>query len=321
MSNGEPTWSAWKECRKHWRAFLLVAASSMLLAAIVVAGIPKEYSAQVKIADEHKDTDLLLGLNSFQSWAKTAMKGHHGIRLPEAYHKLVMTRDFAEEMSRVKVEGYGMDYYHYTLEHYERPWWKNIFRHQPDSLEEHAQIIDIINKRIRAKSSITYGTTDIQVTDNDPVVAAMMVDSVRAHLQQHMSAFSRQTALYDLETAKVKATEAESRYKTARDEYSHYVDTHNDPLSGIPSSAEDQLLKEYEAAFSAYEKACNQLIRAQALVDKFSFTFVVLTNATVPRSPTSPSQFGYVLSFMFIGLVLTAWVVLGRRKYQEITHR
>ena len=245
------------------------------------------------------------------------MTGHHGMRMPDAYHKIVMTRDFAVEMSKVQVEGYGTDYYHYTLEHAQRPWWEQLFRSTPDSLEEYDEVISLINERIRSKASARYGTTLIQVTDNDPVVAAMIVDSVRVHLQQHTAAIARQTALFDLATAETKFLQAERRYQSAREEYAQYADSHNDLVSAHASAEEEHLQKEYESAFTAYEKAAEQRLRAQALVDKFSFTFTVLINATVPLTSSSPSTLGYILSFVFIGLTITTWVILGRRKMLE----
>lgn len=317
MAYDGPTWSAWDVCKQHWRTYLLVFASSLLLASVVVVSLPEEYSAQVKLADEHKETDLLLGLNNLAAWAKSTMTGHHGMRMPDAYHKIVMTRDFAVEMSKVPVVGYGTDYYHYTLEHAKHPWWERLFRSTPDSIEAYDEVISLINKRIRSKTSARYGTTVIQVTDNDPVVAAMMVDSVRVHLQRHTAGFARQTALFDLATAETKFEQAEHRYQSAREEYARYADSHNDLVSSRASAEEEHLQKEYESAFTAYEKAAEQRLRAQALVDKFSFTFTVLTNATVPLSSSSPSTLGYILSFVFIGLTVATWIILGRRKMLE----
>ncbi|MBR5084510.1 MAG: hypothetical protein IKX33_07890 [Prevotella sp.] len=317
MAYDGPTWSAWDVCKQHWRTYLLVFASSLLLASVVVVSLPEEYSAQVTLADEHKETDLLLGLNNLAAWAKSTMTGHHGMRMPDAYHKIVMTRDFAVEMSKVPVVGYGTDYYHYTLEHAKHPWWERLFRSTPDSIEAYDEVISLINKRIRSKTSARYGTTVIQVTDNDPVVAAMMVDSVRVHLQRHTAGFARQTALFDLATAETKFEQAEHRYQSAREEYARYADSHNDLVSSRASAEEEHLQKEYESAFTAYEKAAEQRLRAQALVDKFSFTFTVLTNATVPLSSSSPSTLGYILSFVFIGLTVATWIILGRRKMLE----
>ena len=317
MAYDGPTWSAWDVCKQHWRTYLLVFASSLLLASVVVVSLPEEYSAQVKLADEHKETDLLLGLNNLAAWAKSTMTGHHGMRMPDAYHKIVMTRDFAVEMSKVPVVGYGTDYYHYTLEHAKHPWWERLFRSTPDSIEAYDEVISLINKRIRSKTSARYGTTVIQVTDNDPVVAAMMVATVRVHLQRHTAGFARQTALFDLATAETKFEQAEHRYQSAREEYARYADSHNDLVSSRASAEEEHLQKEYESAFTAYEKAAEQRLRAQALVDKFSFTFTVLTNATVPLSSSSPSTLGYILSFVFIGLTVATWIILGRRKMLE----
>ena len=72
LYNDQPTWSAWEVCLKHWRAYAVTATMAVLLAMVVCSSIPKSYSAKVIIANEKEETDLLLGLNSFASWAKTA---------------------------------------------------------------------------------------------------------------------------------------------------------------------------------------------------------------------------------------------------------
>ena len=73
---------------------------------------------------------------------------------------------------------------------------------------------------------------------------------------------------------------------------------------------EEHLQKEYASAFTGYSKAMEQYRRNQALVGKFSYTFAVLSNSTVPLHPSSPAIVGYILSFVFLALTLTTWAVL-----------
>ncbi len=212
-------------CLSKWRLYLLATSIALFLGVVVSVSIPRRYAAQVKIADERKETDLLLGLNTFAAWAKGALDDHEGLRQPEVYHKLVETREFAEEMSGVTLEGYGIDYYHHIAQNHREPWWERWFAPEES---EHERVIRIIRDNIRSKAAALYATVTLQVTDQDPVVAALLVDSVRVHLQRHMADYARDRSWRDLLDAEQKMSQAEERYKAARDDYANFEDTHRD---------------------------------------------------------------------------------------------
>ena len=303
-----------RACLSRWRLYLLATSIALFLGVVVSVSIPRRYAAQVKIADERKETDLLLGLNTFAAWAKGALDDHEGLRQPEVYHKLVETREFAEEMSGVAIEGHGIDYYHHIAQNHREPWWERWFAPEES---EHEHVIRIIRNNIRSKAAALYGTVTLQVTDQDPVVAALLVDSVRVHLQRHMADYARDRSWRDLLDAEQKMSQAEVRYKSARDDYAHFEDTHRDISSVKVQSVEDHLLKEYETAFNEYSKTVTQYRRARALVDKFSYTFAVLKNATVPVKASAPFMPGYVMAFMFIAWVFTTWGVLLKERLRS----
>ena len=307
--NDQPSWSAWEVCRRHWRAYLATATVAIVLASAICASIPTTYSAEVKISNENKETDLLLGLNAFASWAKSAMNGQEGLRQPEVYSMLISTREFAEEMAAVRIPSAHTDYYHHILAHHRTPWWQPLFATDAD---ERTRIIDIIYHNIRSKVSSKYGTTTIQVTDQDPVVAAMMADSARVHLQRHMADYARDRAHHDLMQAAARLSLEEKRFTAARNDYVRFRDKHSDLTSAKEMSMEEHLQNEYSNAFTSYSKAMEQYQRCKALVGKFSYTFAVLSNATVPLHPSGPAIPGYLLSFVTIALTLTTWAVLAR---------
>ena len=303
-------------CLKYWKAYLLASAVAIFLAVVVGVSLPRTYAAQVKVADEHKETDLLLGLNTFAAWAKSAMDDHEGLRQPEVYRQLVETKEFAEEMSKVRLEGYDTDYYHYIAEHHRVPWWERWFATEED---EHERVVGVIQDNIRSKVAALYGTITLQVTDQNPVVAAMLVDSVRTHLQAHMAGYAKDRAWRDLIDAEQKMAQAEKHYQDAKNDFAHFEDTHKDISSPKTQSVEDHLLKEYESAFNEYGKTVTQYRRAKALVEKFSYTFAVLKNATVPVKASAPFVPGYVMAFLFIALVVTTWGVLLKVKMHTTT--
>ena len=234
------------------------------------------------------------------------------------YAGVKTTREFAKMLSKVKVEGYGTDYYHYLAHDHKSSLWERIWRGiSRDTLSERDRIHAIIHENIRSKVSSKYGTVVLQVTDQDPVVAALLADSVRAHLEKHLADYARVRYTRDLKTAISKMEDSRRRFEAARDEYTRFRDSHQDLTSAVAESMEDHLMNEYDNTFSAYSRDREQYFRAKAFVDKFSLKFAVLKNASVAQEPSGPVTFGYVSAFLFLAFVATTWWCLGRRTYQE----
>lgn len=315
------TWSAGAECARHWKVFVAVGVVAILSALLVSASIPEEYSAQVKISDERKETDILLGLNNFSAWARGAINDRKGLRMPEVYAMTVTTKEFAELISKVKLEGYHTDYYHYILNHHKTPWWEKWMGYFKEPEKEHDRVIGIIQENIKSEASSIYNTTLLQVTDQDPVVAAMMVDTIRCRLEKRLKDHYYTRALRDLFQTREKMEMAELRFKKAQQAYNHFSDSHQDLTTPAALSQEDHLQAEYDAAFGAYNQACEQFRRAQALLEKQPSTFAVVKNATVPLKAAKPATIGYVMSFLFISLTFTMWIILGKRKYKDYKQR
>ena len=302
-------------CLHHWRIYAIVSCVALLLALVIAHSIPKEYSSQIKLADESKEVDLLIGLNSYAAWARGAIDDNRGIRHPEVYYQLVSTREFAEEMSQVKVENYETDYLHYLEEHHRKPWWESLFTWLKSETDPKEEIIDIIQSNIRSQVSPRYYTVVIQVSDQDPLVAAMMVDSVKSHLQKRLANEARLRAFRELVNVREEMEDAEKRYKAAQEAYTRFSDSNNDLSSPRAMSMEDHLLKEYEIAFSKYNKECEQYRRTKAFVDRFTYSFAVVQNATTALKPSRPATTGYVLSFLVMGIIFTTWSILLREKF------
>lgn len=313
-----PEWSATQECVLHWRLYVVGSVLAIVLALIVSAGIPKTYSSQVKVSDEHFETDLLLGLNNIAAWAKSAINEHKGLRRPDVYFNLIGSPDFIDEMSHVTVVTKGTDYYHYLLEYHKMSVWERLWRFLAgDDRTEAQRIHSLIAHHIRAEENTQYGTILLQVTDQDAVVAAMLADSVRAHLQSRLSDYVRERYLRDLKTTAEKMEDTRGRFEQARDAYTQYRDSHNDLTSPAAESMEDHLMNEYDNAFSAYSRSCEQYSRAKAFVEKYTLKFALLQNASVPREPSGPATSGYVLAFLFLTFVGITWWCLGLRTYKE----
>jgi hypothetical protein len=177
--------------------------------------------------------------------------------------------------------------------------------------------LDDIQDNIKYKVSTKTGVTTLQVTDSNPLVAAMMLDSIRVRLQKRLTVYKLGKAKMDLANAKKNRIDAERAYHAAFRKYAQYSDSHFDSDIAEVNSMKDKLEKESELAFSMYSKSCNDYVRAESFCQKYVPSFSLLTNVSVPRKPIKPNLMAYILSYLFISMVFTSWWVLYQRTKKE----
>ncbi len=317
--DNSPTWSASALCWKHRRLYFVVSVACILLAVIVTVSIPKTYAASVKVADEPKEIDFIVGLSSYKAWIKQIMSDYNVNELmsePDVYNKFFHSKSFMESLSTIYIPDYDTDYYHYLLEHHKRVWWVSLSKKisslwsEPDEKDE---ILSIIKNNVMSNLSPKYNTITIRVVDNNPQVAALVADSVRSRLQTNIIENRKKFSQANVEnTAKTK-DQLEKEYYKAQGEYISYRDSHFDDTQPTVKIALSALKKERNKAFDDYSDAYEQYIRAEILLHRNITSFSVLKNVTVPVKPFEPIFIVYVLLFLFLGIVFTTWWILYAR--------
>jgi len=310
------SWNAVEVCWKHRMLYLICGLASIVLASIVVLCIPKKYVSQVKIVDEHKETDLVIGLSDISAWIKQSQSSDVGMGDPKVYPIMLHSHDFIKELSEVEVEGYGMNYFQY-LKHYHKEAWWNILARKIDGLFEEvndsARIYEIIENNIKYQISGKYYTVVIQVSDNDKVVAAKMVNAVTKLLEQKIKDYKSSFYKEQLKQTIAKRKEQNIRYNSARDAYARYYDSHFDSKLVSEQTKLKSLMQERDNCYYEYGKACEQYVRAKALAQKGAHPFSILKRATVAQTHSSPLLFVYISVFLFITFVILTWIILYKQ--------
>ncbi len=323
--NNVTTWSASALCWKHRRLYAIVLLVCILLAVVVTVSIPKTYAASVKVADEPKEIDIIVGLNNYSAWIKQGMSklnGKEGLASSEVYSKFMKSNSFMEQLSTIQIPNFHTDYYHYLLKHHKEPWWNSLAK-RLSSLwskpNEKKDIYDIIKNNVRSNYSNKYSTISIRVTDNDPEVAALLADSVKNRLQEQIINNRKVTAQADFINATKLKNQLEEEYLNAQNRYNSYRDSHFDGAQPHVKITLDMLKKERNRIFDAYSDAYEQYVRALILTHRDVSSFSVLKNVSVPLKPMKPILLVYILLFSFLGFVFTTWWILLKRliKYKK----
>ena len=143
----------------------------------------------------------------------------------------------------------SMTYYEYLRDHQRGPLWDealsaifglfasddkddrkkdslNLFRLTPEQKSVMGQIQQNVVCIVDKKSDII----SVNVTDQDPVVAAMVADSVRSMLQQSITDYRTSKVRHDLAYIQQLHKEAKQKYERACDLYADFVDTNRDVM-------------------------------------------------------------------------------------------
>lgn len=298
-------------CWKKRKYYLYSCGCAIIIACIINLCIPNEYAAQTEISDEHKiSMDLSVGLSTVDALMQQAQVGEEGMRDPEVYVQLLKSSTFLGEFLNTRIDKYNMSYYEYLLTKSKSPWWDNLITQRDSSF-----VLGLLNKKIRYRMATKFSTIKLQVIDNEPDIAALMVDSLRSLLEKKLRQSWIFTNKAELERAKVQRHISGIAYKKAAAKYKEYVQSHTDANIGRDKINIEYLQKEKDDVFKAYNDACIKYNRYLFLIQRNVPYFTTISKPTIPNVVCEPLWGVRIIAYVFIAFVLTTWYILYKNLY------
>ncbi|MBR3080925.1 MAG: oligosaccharide repeat unit polymerase [Prevotella sp.] len=262
--------------RQHIRYAVFVAGMA-LCAYLLSYFVPDEYAAQAKITDEYKTTDLLIGLNSMNVLMRDLNPdaGNEGTDDIEVYARYLASDDFISQIGQTYIQKYQKDYLHYL---------------DKKDTEDYK---DYIREHIRYNVNIKTQTLDLQVTDKDSEVSAIVLEHALTILKREIERFRSQRSLENQKTARNSRKQACEDYHAAAKRYNEYAESHQNPKSDYVRSQIDVLQREMNMRYELYRKAAEASIRADYLVDKENTSFSVVKKYNLSQNPIAPHHWVY----------------------------
>lgn len=326
----------WQDIKKHRRLYYKVLGITFIVSAIIMLSIPNYYKCTVMLAPEMSGTKSggsLAGLaSSFGINLGSVNAGSDAIA-PMLYPDLMNSVAFRASLFPITVEKSDdsthtrMTYYDYLLNEQKRPWWtaarlavmgwiKSLFIDvQPTEginpfklTKQQFAIVKATEKKVVCDVDEKTNVITIDVTDQDPLVAATMADSVQRHLREFITDYRTQKARVDLDYTRKLYKEAEDRYEKARLKYAHYSDANRKVLFEDVRSERTKLDNEMQIHYRTYSQVAGQLQLAEAKVQLETPVFTTLQPATVPVEKAGPKRVKMCLIFLFLAFCgTTAW--------------
>ena len=183
--------------------------------------------------------------------------------------------------------------------------------------KEQDRIVKTMNKAIQVDVDKKTGETTIQVTMDNPVIAATVADTVCKHLREYIVEYRTRKAREDLENYKKIADESYQRYLKASKAYAYYQDHNRGLILNAVISEGSRLSHELQIASQLYQQMKLQAEMARGKVIDEKPVFAIIQPATVPLLPQN-SRAKVLLIWTFVGFVLScAWVLYGKEYWQK----
>ena len=314
---------------KHKLLYLIVLPLSLIMGVIYAKSLPKYYTCQVALAPElggATSTGSLGSLASSLGYRVGGNKGDGDAITPTLYPDLMNSVDFKTSLFDVKVHRMDsskvMTYYGYLLYYQKTPWWSKLFSGK-DTISHEKLNPFVLTKKQTAIASVIKnnvvcdvdgktGVITIDVTDQDPLIAATMADSVKTRLQTFITKYRTNKARNDLESTKKLCMEAKRRYERARQLYGAFSDANQEVILESVRSKQEDLENDMQLQFNNYNALAASLQAAYARVQAVTPVFTTLQSATVPTQKTGPKGSQVVLIFFLFGLFIPTIYALAK---------
>ena len=325
---------------KHKMLYAKVLPITFVVAAILALSIPNYYNCTVKLSPEMSGSKSTSGLASLaSSFGVNLGTGGAGTEalFPTLYPDLMNSVDFKTSLFHVPVTIEGdkeagekdrtMSYYDYLTKEQKAPWWSSAMKSimsifKSDSVKgegkldpfrltlEQANVVKAIDQKVVCDVDKKTMVITINVTDQDPVIAATMADTVKTRLQKFITDYRTSKVRVDLEYSKKICAETKARYEKARQLYAEFMDANQDIILQTVRQKQTDLENEMQLQYNAYQQVAAQLLAAEAKVQEETPAFTTLQSATVPVLKAGPKRAQMCLIFVFLAFLgTTAWIL------------
>lgn len=318
---------------------------------VVAFSIPREYDAGATLAPEMMDTKSMNGgLSALASMAgiPTGTSSGADAFYPMLYPDVVASVPFLTGLFDVKVTtkakddkpGQTFTVQQYMEEETSAPWWSvilglpgkiiGLFKSEEEVGPDHKldnfqltfdeyKLVESLSERVTASVDDKTSVVTINVKMQDPLVAAVLADTVVSRLQQFIIDYRTNKARQDLAYAEKLNAEAKDNYYKVQQHLADYLDRNQGLAFKTAQLTRDRLENEATLTFNLYNQTAQKVQQAQAKVQETTPVCAVISPPTVPVKPAGPRKIIILIGFTFLAFVgCAAWILFGEPAISDI---
>lgn len=311
---------------KRWKLYALCIAGTIIFSLIFVFTIPRYYSCKVMLAPEASNNS---GVNSIlSSFGLGEAPTTNDAISPNLYPDLMESKDFIVSMFPVEITTMDGEltttYYDYLLHHNQTSWYSSLLgklkkmmksekvkinapsmKGKPVSpsfilTEDQYNIAGAISGKIQYNYDKKTGVVSVSVNDFDPLVCALIADTISSRLQDFILDYRTKKARNDLEYAWRIYDQAKADYEESNEHYVAAVDANWDIVNETAKARLEALSNDKTLKYQTFSAASQKLEAAKAKLQEATPVITVLQGASVPQKPAGPKRLFITLALMFL---------------------
>ena len=339
----------YKRLKKQRKILYKAILYSFIIGLIISFSIPKEYTVTVTLSPESGNSTgtTLMGMAAMLGLGDLSSTNSQDALNVSLFPDIMASTPFALELYNIPIKPEKSDTtlaFHRFIKEQSKPWFSYIFtlpgkavggfmslfknndekteREIPDPFhltKEEEENLTSIKEMMSAEADKTTGITTISVTLQDPVVAAVVADSVVHKLQAYITAYRTKKATEDFKYQEMLYEKAKEEYYQIQKEYAAFQDRNQLVTLNAVKVEGERMETQLKLASQIYQQAATQLELLRAKIQEDKPVFAVVEPATVPLKPSAPRKVLILIGFMFLAFVgSAAWILFGKDLWTDI---
>lgn len=339
--------------RKLWTArklLLQVAGIAVIVGVVIALTTPKQYTASVTLAPEaSKGGGGLSGIASMLGVGGMSMGNEADALNIQLYPNIVASTPFILDLMDTPVKTIDEEQLDTTLVGYLKEYTSksligtvislpfkaisgvmSLFKAEEEETgekainpfhltNEQARTVSSLKGKIAANVDKKTGVTTVTVTMQDPLVAAIITDTVVVKLKEHITKYRVSKAEEDCKYWEQLNEQRKNEYYAKQKDYAEYVDANQNVILQSVRIEQERLQNDMNLAYQVYSNVAAQLQMAKAKVQEAKPVFAVVEPASVPLRPSGTSRKMILIGTVFLFVAAAAaWVLFGVDLWKKV---
>ena len=340
--------------RKLWAArklLLKVAGIAVIVGVVIALTTPKQYTATATLAPESSKAGGggLSGIASMLGVGGLSMVGDADALNVQLYPDIVASTPFILDLMDTPVKTIDEEQPNTTLVGYLKEYTSSslmstvmslpfkaiggimsLFKSEEEKdgkevinpfhlTNEQAKTVQGLKKMIIANVDKKTGVTTVSVTMQDPLVAAILTDTVVVKLKEHIIKYRVSKAEDDYKYWEELYQQRQKEYYEAQEKYAKYADANNNVILQSVRIEQERLQNDMNLAFQMYSNVASQLQISKAKLQEEKPAFAILEPASVPLLASGTSRSMTVIGTIFLFVAAAAaWVLFGVDLWKKV---
>ncbi len=339
--------------RKLWAARKLlfkVAGIAVIVGVVIAFTTPKQYTVSVKLAPEStKSGGGLSGIASMLGVGSMSMGSDADALSITLYPDIVSSTPFILDLMDTQVKTIDEEQPDTTLVGYLKEYTSksligtvmslpfkamggiiSLFKDEEEEkgvkeinpfqlTKEQSRTVQGLKKMIVANVDKKTGVTTVSVTMQDPLVAAILTDTVVVKLKEHITKYRVSKAEEDCKYWEQLNDQRRDEYHAKQKLYAEYIDANQNVILKSVRIEQERLQNDMNLAYQVYSNVATQLQMAKAKVQEAKPVFAIVEPASVPILPSGTSRKMILVATVFLFVAAAAaWVLFGVDLWKKV---